>query len=98
MLEKEKEELRAAAASKGAAVIEVKGQLDVANKSLEAQRASNRELEVLCLLVYFGVRGGGGEKNEMVKVLWPANSGQKLISQPRLSVSVCSAGDHNQQN
>ena len=51
MLEKEKEELRISAGSQGAAVIEVKSQLDVANKALEAQRAANRELEVMCVCV-----------------------------------------------
>ena len=50
MLEKEKAELKASAASQGAAVLEVKSQLDVANKALEGQRASNRELEVLACL------------------------------------------------
>ena len=55
MLEKEKEELRTSASSQGAAVIEVKSQLDVANKALEAQRAANRELEVMCVCVCVSV-------------------------------------------
>nr|KAG5697355.1 hypothetical protein BaRGS_004081 [Batillaria attramentaria] len=45
MLEKEKEELSTSAAGQGAAVQEVRAQLDAANKALEAQRAANRDME-----------------------------------------------------
>jgi hypothetical protein len=46
MLEREREEMKTHAATQAAAIVEVKGQVDVANKALEAQRAANRELEV----------------------------------------------------
>ncbi|KAL8610796.1 hypothetical protein ACOMHN_016779 [Nucella lapillus] len=45
ILEKEKSELKGSAASHGAAILEVKSQLDVSNKALGAQRATNRDLE-----------------------------------------------------
>ncbi|KAK7116259.1 hypothetical protein V1264_001974 [Littorina saxatilis] len=62
VLEKEKEEKAALAASQGSVVAEVKTQLDLANKALEAQRATNRDLEGR-------VKGARAEKEKAVKEL-----------------------------
>ncbi|XP_076443264.1 uncharacterized protein LOC143281879 [Babylonia areolata] len=62
VLEKEKAEMKATVAGHGAAMLEVKAQLDVANKALGAQRAANRELEGR-------VKSARAEKEKAVKEL-----------------------------